>query len=77
MASWGMLKVSAIYTEYIIQYIYDMRGTYLVGALPAAYMSSPCHIELVLSEKDSTVKAEPVSPQPESVLILTHVLLAS
>lgn len=29
--------------------------------LPAAYMSSPCHIELTLTEKDSSVKAEAVS----------------
>jgi hypothetical protein len=29
--------------------------------LPAAYMSSPCHIELTLTEKDSAVKAEAVS----------------
>lgn len=27
----------------------------------AAYMSSPCHIELILSEKEQAVKAELVS----------------
>ena len=26
----------------------------------AAYMSSPCHIELILTEKDATVKADKV-----------------
>ena len=30
----------------------------------AAYMSSPCHIELILSEKDSTVPAEVGTPLP-------------
>ena len=42
----------------------------------AAYMSSPCHIELVLSEKDSTVPAAVVrfpSEIANSVMSLTEV----
>ena len=32
----------------------------LTMPVPAAYMSSPCHIELFLMEKDAAVKAEQV-----------------
>ena len=39
-----------------------MTVTPLAGCLPAAaYMSSPCHIELILTEKEQAVKAELVS----------------
>lgn len=32
--------------------------SYLLNAFLAAYMSSPCHIELILSEKEEPVKKE-------------------
>lgn len=38
------------------------RRTYRAHGRVNPYMSSPCHIELVLSEKDAGVKAEGVSP---------------
>lgn len=37
------------------------RRTYRAHGRINPYMSSPCHVELVLSEKDSSVKAEAVS----------------
>lgn len=35
--------------------------TFLI-LLCTAYMSSPCHVEVILTEKEQAVKAEPVSP---------------
>lgn len=35
--------------------------------MPAAYMSSPCHIELILSEKEEPVKKEVISEIVDSV----------
>lgn len=35
-----------------------------VGAVHAAYMSSPCHIELVLSEQEAPVKKEVMMQTP-------------
>ncbi len=37
------------------------RRTYRAHGRINPYMSSPCHVELVLSEKDANVKGEPVS----------------
>lgn len=37
------------------------RRTYRAHGRINAYMSSPCHIELILAERDQTVKAEAVS----------------
>lgn len=37
------------------------RRTYRAHGRINPYMSSPCHVELTLSEKESNVKSEPVS----------------
>ncbi len=44
------------------------RRTYRAHGRINPYMSSPCHVELTLSEKEAAVKAEQVRPEPVAKL---------
>ncbi|XP_050920074.1 60S ribosomal protein L17-2 [Lathyrus oleraceus] len=55
------LDVDAVYISHIQvnQAQKERRRTYRAHGIINPYMSSPCHIELVLSEKEEPVKKEP------------------
>jgi large subunit ribosomal protein L17e len=57
------LDVDALYISHIQvnKAMQQRRRTYRAHGRINPYMSSPCHVELILSEKEGSVKAERVS----------------
>jgi large subunit ribosomal protein L17e len=57
------LDVDSLYISHIQvnKAMQQRRRTYRAHGRINPYMSSPCHVELILSEKEGTVKAEKVS----------------
>lgn len=57
------LDVDALFISHIQvnKAMQQRRRTYRAHGRINPYMSSPCHVELTLSEKEANVRAEPVS----------------
>lgn len=64
------LDVDSLYISHIQvnRAMRQRRRTYRAHGRINPYMSSPCHIELVLSEKDSGVKAEQVLTATQNII---------